>query len=47
MTSRSRSHDPLIGRLADAIPPIKAGWAVYRVINDYSSDGPDPLAATV
>jgi hypothetical protein len=41
MTSKSRSREAIISRLAGAVPPYKARWAAYRTSVEYRSDGPD------
>lgn len=39
MTSRSRSREMIISRLAGAVPPFKARWAAYRTSLNYATDG--------
>ncbi len=41
MTSRSRSRESIISRLAGAVPPLKARWAAYRTSVNYATDGPE------
>ena len=41
MSSRSRSRETIIGRLAGVVSPFKARWASYRTSVHYATDGPD------